>query len=298
MSPIITEQHHRKHLRYNITVNVLDGSFFGFALGFASYVTVIPLFLSQLTDSAILIGLIPALHSFGWQFPQLFTANWVSRLRRFKPAVLFFTIQERLPFGELIQVEGYLADAPYTESIQEFFRDAKASPFYEDTEQAEAWQQIEIERIGTQIVVTTLASISSDPRLNTVTIQGVVVRSWKGGADSFARLAIYDQHTEIIGHNEKKGLPRRKPHYVTVRIPGGEVDGKKIVIHKRNRLRASGHLHIHFYRQTLPQILERADKKELIEAIPSKADGIYAVRDSLYVIGVSVIVFAKRTSKQ
>lgn len=201
--------------------------------------------------------------------------------------------------GERIQVEGYLADVPYTESIGEFFRDAKAKPFYEDTEQAEIWEGIEIERVGTQIVVTTLASVSSDPKLNTVMIQGVVARAWKGGADSFARLAIYDRHTEIIGHNEKKGLPRRKPHYVTVRIPGGEVDGKKVVIHKRNRLRASGQLHIHFYRQTLPHILRRAGKQELVETIPTSADGIYAVRDSLYVIGDSLVVFAKRkTSKQ
>ncbi len=108
MSPLTAEQQHRKHLRYNITVNVLDGSFFGFALGFASFVTVIPLFISQLTDSAILIGFIPALHSFGWQFPQLFTANWVSRLRRFKPAVLFFTVQERLPFIGLALIAWFL----------------------------------------------------------------------------------------------------------------------------------------------------------------------------------------------
>jgi len=200
--------------------------------------------------------------------------------------------------GERIQVEGYLTDAPYTESIQEYLRDAKTKPFYEDSDHPETWEQIVIKRVGTQIVVTSLASITSDPQLNSVMIQGVVVRSWKGGADSFARLAIYDQHTEIIGHNEKKGLPRRKPHYVTVRIPGGEVDGKKIVVNKHNRLRASGNLHIHFYRQTLPQILDRADKKDLIKTIPTNADGIYAVRDSLYVIGVSVIVFAKRTSKQ
>jgi MFS family permease len=98
MSSATIEHDYHKNLRYNITVNVLDGSFFGFALGFASFVTIIPLFISQLTDSAILIGFIPALHSFGWQFPQLFTAKWVSRLRRFKPAVLFFTIQERVPF--------------------------------------------------------------------------------------------------------------------------------------------------------------------------------------------------------
>ena len=196
--------------------------------------------------------------------------------------------------GERIQVEGYLTDVPYTESIQEYFRDAKTKPFYEDTDQAEAWEQIEIERVGTQIVVTSLASITSDPRLNSVMIQGVVARSWKGGADAFARLAIYDTHTEIIGHDKQKDLPRRKPHYITLRIPGGEIDGKKVVIRKRDRLRASGQLHIHFYRQTLPQILKRADKQELVETIPPQAEGIYAVRDSLYVIGDSVVVFAKR----
>ena len=200
--------------------------------------------------------------------------------------------------GEHIQVEGYLSDAPYTESIGEFFRDAKARPFFEDTDQTKAWEQIEIERVGTQVVVTTLAPVSNALHLNTVTIQGVVARTWKGGADTFARLAIYDRHTEITGHNEKKDLPRRKPHYVTVRILGGEVDGRKVMIQKRNRLRASGQLHIHFYRQTLPQILERADKPELIETIPAQADGIYAVRDSLYVIGNSVVVFAKRKTRQ
>ena len=88
----------RKSLKHNITVNLLDGGFFGFALGFASFVTVIPLFVSTMTDSAILIGLIPAIHTVGWQFPQLFTAQKVSKLVRFKPMVMTLTIQERLPF--------------------------------------------------------------------------------------------------------------------------------------------------------------------------------------------------------
>ena len=206
----------------------------------------------------------------------------------------FVTIQP----GELIQVEGYLADVPYTESIQEFFRDAKARPFYQDSDQAEGWEKIEIKRVGTQVVVTTLASVSSDPHLNSVIIQGVVARSWKGGADTFARLAVYDPHTEIIAEAKNGRLPKRKAHYATVRIPGGEVDGKKIVLDKRARMRVSGHLHIHFYRQSLPQILERAGQKDLNENLPASAQDIYAVRDSLYVIGDSLVVFAKRTSNQ
>jgi len=94
----------RGHLRHNVVVNLLDGGFFGFALGFGSFITIIPLFVSQMTDSAILIGLIPAIHNMGWQFPQLLTAGWVSRMRRYKPATVIMTIQERLPFLGLAAV--------------------------------------------------------------------------------------------------------------------------------------------------------------------------------------------------
>ena len=94
----------REHLRYNVIVNLLDGGFFGLGLGFASFITIIPLFVSQMTDSAILIGLIPAIHSVGWQLPQLLTASWVSRMKRYKPAVLMMTIHERIPFFGLAVV--------------------------------------------------------------------------------------------------------------------------------------------------------------------------------------------------
>ena len=87
-----------KSLKHNTAVNLLDGGFFGFALGFASFITIIPLFVSTLTGSAILIGLIPAIHSVGWQFPQVFTARKVSKQSRYKPMVMTLTIQERLPF--------------------------------------------------------------------------------------------------------------------------------------------------------------------------------------------------------
>lgn len=88
----------RQHTRHNFTVNVLDGAFFGLGLGFASTVTVIPLFINSLTDSRLLIGLVASLHTIGWQLPQLLTAGRVSRLRRYKPMVMWMTIQERWPF--------------------------------------------------------------------------------------------------------------------------------------------------------------------------------------------------------
>ena len=87
-----------RHYRYNFAVNVLDGGFFVFGVGFASWVTVFPLFVSHLTDSALLIGLIPAVHTVFWQLPQVFTARAVASRARLKPAVVTLTIVERFPY--------------------------------------------------------------------------------------------------------------------------------------------------------------------------------------------------------
>ncbi len=94
----------RKHLRHNVTVNLLDGGFFGVAIGFASFSTILPLFVASMTNSATLIGLVPAIHSTGWLLPQLFTASYTSRLRRYKRTVLMTTIHERVPFLGLAMV--------------------------------------------------------------------------------------------------------------------------------------------------------------------------------------------------
>ncbi|GAB1471903.1 MFS transporter [Chloroflexota bacterium] len=96
LSPL--EQNIRTNLKHNITVNLLDGGLFGIALGFASFSAILPLFVASMTSSATLIGLVPAIHSAGWLFPQLFTASHVSRLRSYKPTVLMMTIHERVPF--------------------------------------------------------------------------------------------------------------------------------------------------------------------------------------------------------
>lgn len=94
----------RRNVRFNFAVNVFDGGFFGMALGFASFVTIFPLFVSKFTDSSILIGLIASLHLIGWQLPQILTANHVARLRRFKPMVIRLTVHERWPFLALALV--------------------------------------------------------------------------------------------------------------------------------------------------------------------------------------------------
>ena len=92
-------------LRHNAFVNIMDGALFGFGvMGLASYVTIIPLFLSYLTESTALIGFAAALFHIGWQVPQLLTSGYVAGLSRYKPTVLAMTLFERLPFFGLAMV--------------------------------------------------------------------------------------------------------------------------------------------------------------------------------------------------
>jgi MFS family permease len=92
------EKETKQNLKHNVTANLTDGALFGMALGFASFSTILPLFVASLTNSTTLIGLVPAIHSAGWLLPQLFTASHVSRLRKYKSNVLMMTIHERIPF--------------------------------------------------------------------------------------------------------------------------------------------------------------------------------------------------------
>lgn len=98
----------RKDLKHNYIVNIFDGGFFGFAMGFASFATVLPLFVSSMTSSAVLIGLIPAIHTMGWQLPQLLIAKRMGKARSYKTMTLLLTIQERLPFLGLAVIAWFL----------------------------------------------------------------------------------------------------------------------------------------------------------------------------------------------
>ncbi|HPS41549.1 MAG TPA: hypothetical protein PK040_03015, partial [Anaerolineaceae bacterium] len=103
----MTIEQQKKDLKHNILANIGDGAFFGFGVGFASFTTVIPLFIATMTSSATLIGLIPAIHNMGWQLPQLLLARHIAKLEKLKPFVLMMTIHERLPILGLAVV-GFL----------------------------------------------------------------------------------------------------------------------------------------------------------------------------------------------
>jgi MFS family permease len=93
----------QRNYPWNFTVNLIEGASFWFGLSFISSSTIIPLFISKLTASPFLIGLVAVIAQGSWSLPQLFTANFTEQLPRKKPIVInlgFFL--ERLPLGVIV----------------------------------------------------------------------------------------------------------------------------------------------------------------------------------------------------
>lgn len=87
-----------QNYRWNFSVNLLDVAFFWLGLSFASSSTILPLFVSKLWDSPLLIGLLAMLGQAGWFLPQLLTAGHIERSARKKPWVVNLGMfAERVP---------------------------------------------------------------------------------------------------------------------------------------------------------------------------------------------------------
>ena len=100
----------RRHLRHNLTVNFLEGVAFWVGSPFYSFQTVLPLYVSRLSDSPFAVGILAAVGSSGWLLPQLFTAKWTQHTPIKKHIVVrvgFFS--ERLPLIVLALATWFLA---------------------------------------------------------------------------------------------------------------------------------------------------------------------------------------------
>ena len=88
-----------KNLPWNFSVNLIDITFITLAFSIISRETITPLLISNLTDSKIAIGLVPAIYSIAYYLPQLFAANHAERLKRKLPFVMLIGgLLERVPY--------------------------------------------------------------------------------------------------------------------------------------------------------------------------------------------------------
>ncbi|MDE0183171.1 MAG: MFS transporter [Caldilineaceae bacterium] len=99
---------------WNFSVNLWDVTFITLGFSLVSRETVIPVLVSQLTDSKLAIGLVPAMWSLGIYLPQLLTASLAERMVYKKPFIMYLSlVVERLPYLLVgLAVLAFAATAP------------------------------------------------------------------------------------------------------------------------------------------------------------------------------------------
>jgi len=101
-----------EHLPWNFSVIVLDVSFYLFAIAFADGNTVLPAFLTRLTESPLLIGLIGTIRTAGWFLPQLLVASRLAHRPRKKPFLIVVCLLGRVPILSVVAVLMLAPDQP------------------------------------------------------------------------------------------------------------------------------------------------------------------------------------------
>lgn len=121
----------------------------------------------------------------------------------------------------------------------------------------------------------------------------MVVKSWQRNTTLYARLAIYDRHCETRADQSearRNGLPRRRAHYVTIRLPDGKtVDGREVTLNRSDKVRLSGFIDDVPYQQLLHNFLTRTRQ---IERIRENDSDIRVGRITTYVTVESLICFS------
>ncbi len=86
------------HLKWNLLANLMDGALYAFGMSFVALNTVLPVLVEKIGGSNIAIGLITVVWTLGFNFPQIFVANYVQKYEPKKRLMLATSIGQRIPW--------------------------------------------------------------------------------------------------------------------------------------------------------------------------------------------------------
>jgi MFS family permease len=93
---IINTNFESRIVKRNFFLNVFDGAVFALAMALAAQNTVIPVFIKSIGGGSIAIALIPVIWTIGFNFPQIFIANFAVKAKYKKPILLKTGIFQRI----------------------------------------------------------------------------------------------------------------------------------------------------------------------------------------------------------
>ena len=100
MATTLTSRHNEstEHTRWNFGIIAAESAFFLSGLAWVDPAAVLPLFISRLTPSTVVIGLIAVLQQLGWKAPQIFMAAALGHRPHKLPFLRWPVVIGRLPF--------------------------------------------------------------------------------------------------------------------------------------------------------------------------------------------------------
>ena len=145
--------------------------------------------------------------------------------------------------GEHIQLSGYMIDLERWETLETFLSKCKRRDLIEEQpELAAIAGTAKLQRPMTCLIPTEKDSLSGLSKTdykdlvwdktNSALLEGVVASTWTYAEHGFIRLAVYDEHTEILKPNGNR--PKRKPHYITVQLTDGKIGNIAIELLGKN----------------------------------------------------------------
>ena len=217
--------------------------------------------------------------------------------------------------GVQVRIAGFLTHTSYHERILKFLDAAGAKGFLDGVpeEDLAAWRNINFLRRNAMLNVLGIHWIGSDVEFgkktlaeskenNSVSLEGIVARLWeyphKEGVHLFARLACYDRWTPTaLGKADHFGRPRRKPHYLTIKLPDGRAGGVPVKLEKKMRVRVTGFMADQGGHVTLRENLLDTGSDEVIQLMgrlpnADKLSETSAQQSSLHIEASALIAYS------
>lgn len=141
--------------------------------------------------------------------------------------------------------------------------------------------------------------VSSDDNnfhVNRVEAEGNITKLWsRSNGDILFRLAVYDEHTELLGETDAAGREKRKPHFLTVVVEDGKVGGRAVNLQKGDHVRVSGYLRDEVYFETLREFLLKAKAESVLNLLSQdvSAFNIKSGRVATQVVIDSLVQFTR-----
>ncbi|HEV2123748.1 MAG TPA: hypothetical protein VGW38_13370 [Chloroflexota bacterium] len=107
--------------RFNFIILTLDGLFFWLGISYFSPTTILPLFVSHLTESNLVIGAVPAVVAVAWSLPQLAGARAIGRQTSRKHYIVRTALLGRVPLLALVIITALFAEPHPTLTLVLFF---------------------------------------------------------------------------------------------------------------------------------------------------------------------------------